>query len=98
MIKKDLLEKGMLRLGLKRLQRFSNEGTRTLLGVQWSWRPSDYASVLPMQAIPLQCLVIESISCIPCSTEKKKYISNASTSVIKGFELHSDSKVIPRDV
>jgi len=32
LIKKDLLEKGMLRLGLKRLQSFSNEGTRTSLG------------------------------------------------------------------
>ena len=99
MIKKDLLEKGMLRLGLKRLQRFSNEGTRTLLGVQWSWMFSGYDSGLPVQEVPLQHLVIESISCIPCSTEKKNiYISNASTSVIKGFELHSDSKVIPRDV
>ena len=38
MIKKDLKEKGALRLGLKRLQRFSNEGIRTSLGVQWSWR------------------------------------------------------------
>ena len=30
---KDLLEKPVLRLGLKRLQSFSNEGTRTSLGV-----------------------------------------------------------------
>ena len=96
LIKKDILEKGMLRLGWKRLQRFSNEGTRTLLGVQRSWQLSGYASVLPMQEVPLQRLVIESISCISCSTEKK--ISNASTTVIKGFELHSDSKVIPRDM
>ena len=35
MIKKDLLEKGVLRLGLKKLQSFSNEGTRTFLGVQF---------------------------------------------------------------
>ena len=39
MIKKDLLEKGLLRLGLKRLQSFSDEGTRTSLGVQQSWKP-----------------------------------------------------------
>ena len=31
---KDLLEKPVLRLGLKRLQSFSNEGTRISLGVQ----------------------------------------------------------------
>ena len=72
LIKKDLLEKGMLRLGLKRLQSFSNEGTRTSLGVQQSWRPGGYASGLPIQEIPLQHLVIESISCIHCSTGKKK--------------------------
>ena len=66
----DLLEKWVLRLGLKRLQSFSNEGTRTSLVVQWSWRPSDYASVLPMHEVPFQCLVIESISCIQCSTGK----------------------------
>ena len=72
LIKKDLLEKGLLRLDLKRLQSFSNEGTRTSLGVQWSWMPSGYASELPMQEVPLQCLVIESISCIQCSTGKKK--------------------------
>ena len=48
LIKKDLLEKGVLRLGLKRLQSFSNEGTRTSLGVQQSWEPSGYASGLPM--------------------------------------------------
>ena len=47
MIKKDLLEKGVLRLGLKRGQRFSNEGTRTTLGAQQSWRFSDYASGIP---------------------------------------------------
>ena len=70
MIKKDLLVKGVQRLGLKRLQSFSNEGTRTSLGVQWSWRPSDYASVLPMHEVPFQCLVIESIYCIQCSTGK----------------------------
>ena len=34
LIKKDVLEKGVLRLGFKRLQSFSNEGTRTSLGVQ----------------------------------------------------------------
>ena len=35
MIKEDLLEKGVLRLGLKRrLESFSNEGTRTSLEVQ----------------------------------------------------------------
>ena len=70
LIKKDLLEKGMLRLGLKRLQSFSNKGTRTFLGVQRSWRPSGYASGFPMQEVPLECLVIESISYIKCSTEK----------------------------
>ena len=80
----------------ERLHSISGEGTRTSLGVQRSWRPTGYASVLPMQEVPLQRLVIESISCISCSTEKK--ISNASTTVIKGFELHSDSKVIPRDM
>ena len=56
--------------GLKRPQSFSNEGTRTSLSFQWSWRPSGYASGLPMQEIPLQRLVIEFISCIKCSTEK----------------------------
>ena len=66
----DLLEKWVLRLGLKRLQSFSNEGTRTSLSVQWSWRPSGYASGLPIQEVPLQHLVIESISCIQCSTGK----------------------------
>ena len=70
LIKKDLLEKGVLRLSLKRLQCFSNEGTRTSLGVQWSWRPSGYASGLPMQEVPIQCLVIESISYIQCSIGK----------------------------
>ena len=83
---KDLLEKPVLRLGLKRLQSCSNEGTRTSLGVQRSWRPSGYASGLPMQEIPLQRLVIESISCIQCSTGKN--ISNADTSVSKVCELH----------
>ena len=49
---------------------FSNEGTRTSLGVQWSWTSSGYASGLPMQEVPLQRQVIESISCIECSTGK----------------------------
>ena len=89
LIKKDLLEKGVLRLSLKRLQCFSNEGTRTSLGVQWSWRPSGYASGLPMQEVLLQRLVIESIFGIKYSTGKKKKKANASTSVIKGCELHS---------
>ena len=66
--KKDLLEKGVLRLRLKRLQNFSNEGTRTSLGVQSSWRSSGYA--LTMQEVPFQRLVIELISCIKCSTGK----------------------------
>ena len=70
--KKDLLEKGVLRLCLKRLQNFSNEGTRTSLGVQRSWKSSGYASVLPMPEVSFQCLVIESISCIQCSTGKIK--------------------------
>ena len=70
LIKKHLLETQVLRLGLKRLQSFSNEGTRTSLGVQRSWRPRDYASGLSMQEEPLQRLVIESISCIQCSTGK----------------------------
>ena len=38
---------------------------RTSLGVQWYWRSSGYDSGLPMQE------VLESISCIPCSIEKK---------------------------
>ena len=96
MIKKDLLEKEVQSLGLKRLQSFSNEGTRTFLGVQRSWRSSGYDSALRMQEVPLEHLVIESISFIQCSTGKKK--SNASTSVIKGCELHSGRKVISRDV
>ena len=66
----DLLEKWVLRLGLKRLQSFSNEGTRTSLSVQLSWRPSGYASGLSMQEVLLQRLVIESISCIQCSAGK----------------------------
>ena len=49
---------------------FSNEGTRTSLGVQRSWRPSGYASGLLMQEVPLQRLFIESISCLQCSTGK----------------------------
>ena len=61
---------GDVKLGLKRLQSISNEGTRTSLSVQRSWRPSGYAPGLPMQEVPLQCLVIESISCIKCSTGK----------------------------
>ena len=52
----------------ERLHSISDEGTRTSLGVQRSWRPTGYASGLPMQEIPLQHLVIESISCIQCST------------------------------
>ena len=48
----------------ERLQSISDEGTRTALSVQRSWRPTGYASRLPMQEIPLQCLVIESIFCI----------------------------------
>ena len=40
MIKKDLLEKQVLILGLKRLQSFPNEGTRASLGFQWYWRPN----------------------------------------------------------
>ena len=44
---KDLLEKPVLRLGLKRLQSFSNEGTRTSLCAQQSWRPSGYVSGIP---------------------------------------------------
>ena len=67
---KDLLEKPVLRLGLKRLQSFSNEGTRTSLCAQRSWRPRGYASGLPMKEVPLQRLVIEFISCIECSTGK----------------------------
>ena len=67
---KDLLEKPVLRLGLKRLQSFSNEGTRTSLGVEWFWRPSVYAYGNPMQEEPHQHLVIESISCIQYSTGK----------------------------
>ena len=43
---------------------FSNEGTRTSLGVQRSWRPSGYASGLAMKEEPQQHLGIESTSCI----------------------------------
>ena len=60
----------MLKLALKRLQSFSNEGTRTSLCAQRSWRPRGYASGLPMKEVPLQRLVIEFISCIQCSTGK----------------------------
>ena len=67
---KDLLEKPVLRLGLKRLQSFSNEGTRTSLCAQRSWRHSGYASGVPMKEVPLQRLVIESISFIQYSTGK----------------------------
>ena len=66
----DLLEKWVLRLGLKRLQSFSNEGTRTSLGVQHSWMSSGYASGLPMQEVPLQCFIIESISTYNVAQEK----------------------------
>ena len=86
MIRKDLLEKRVLRLGLERIQSFSNEGTRTSLGFQQSWRPMGYASGIFMQEVPFQCLVIESISCIQCSTGKN--ISNADMSVTKVCELH----------
>ena len=55
---------GIVMLGLKRLQSSSNEGTRTSLGVQQSWRPSVYASGLPMKEEPQQHLGIESTSCI----------------------------------
>ena len=54
--------------GFEEIQSFSNKGTRTSPGVQRSWRPSGYASGFPMQEVPLECLVIESISCIQCST------------------------------
>ena len=77
---------GDVKLGLKRLQSSSNEGTRTSLGVQQSWRPSVYASGLPMKEVQLQCLVIEFISYIQYSTGKN--ISNADTSVSKVCELH----------
>ena len=77
---------GRAKVGLKRLQSFSNEGTRTSLGVQWSWRSSGYASGLPMQEVPLQRLVIESITSIKCSTGKN--ISNEDMSVTKVCELH----------
>ena len=83
---KDLLEKPVLRLGLKRLQSFSNEGTRTSLCAQRSWRHSGYASGVPMKEVPLQRLVIESICFIQYSTGKN--ISNADTSVSKVCELH----------
>ena len=72
LVKKDLLVKGILRLGLKRLQSFSSEGTKTSLGVQLFWKPSGYASGLFMQEVPLKSLVIESKSCIQCSTGKNK--------------------------
>ena len=41
---------------------------RTSLGVQWYWRSSDYDSGIPIQEVPCQLLVIELISCIPCSS------------------------------
>ena len=53
LIKKDLPEKGVVRLGLKRHQNFSNEGPKTSLGVQQCWRSSGYTSALPMQEVPL---------------------------------------------
>ena len=92
LIQKDLMEKGVLRLGLRRLQSFSNEGTRTSLGVQISWRSSGYASGLPMQEVPFQRLVIESISCIQCSTGIKKI--KCKHLCDKGCELHSGWKMI----
>ena len=52
-----LLDKGVLRLDLKRLQSFSNEGPRISLGVQWSWSFRGCDSGLPVHAVPLQCLV-----------------------------------------
>jgi len=52
-----LLEMGVLRLGLKRLWSFSNEGTRTSLSAQRSWSSRGCDSGLPMQEVPLQCLV-----------------------------------------
>ena len=54
-----------------------------------------YASGLPMQEVPLQHRVIESISCVYVAQEK---ISNVSTFVIKGCELHSGYKLISRDI
>ena len=95
LIKKDLLEKRVLRLGLKRLQSFSNEGNRTSLGIQLSWRPSGYASGLSMQDVPLHLLFIESISCIQCSTGK---IYQMQICVTKVCELHGAQKVISRDM
>ena len=56
--------------GLEDTIEFSNEGTRTSLGVQRSWRPSGYASGLAMKEVSLQSLVRESISCIQCSAGK----------------------------
>ena len=32
---------------------------------------SGYDSVLPVQEVPLQCPIIESVSCVPCSTHTK---------------------------
>ena len=61
---------GRAKVGLKRLQSFSNEGTRTSLCAQRSWRPRGYASGLPMKEVPLQRLVMQSVSCIQCSTGK----------------------------
>ena len=55
---------GRAKVGLKRLQSFSNEGTRTSLGVQWSWRPGVFAYGIPMKEEPQQHLGIESTSCI----------------------------------
>ena len=54
----------------ERLHSISDEGTRTSLGVQRSWRPSGYASGLAMKEVSLQSLVRESISCIQCSAGK----------------------------
>ena len=48
----------------ERLHSISGEGTRTSLGVQWSWRPGVFAYGIPMKEEPQQHLGIESTSCI----------------------------------
>ena len=86
MIKKDLLDKGVQRLGLKKLQSFSNEGTRTFLGVQflevqwlclWASHAGDTTPTLGHRVNILHTI------------QHRKNISNADTSVTKVCELHS---------
>ena len=80
MIKKDLLDKGALRLGLKRVQSFSNEGTRTSLGVQWLCLcASNAGGTTSTPGHRVNILL---------TMQQRKNISNAGTSVTNVRELH----------